>query len=76
MELKHIYGLFTAYIIAEGYQHIGIFRIVCDLHEGDKGQFMVGETLSKVVRDKDPGAVTSRHICGQDHLKVQKQDRM
>lgn len=29
----------------------------------------MGETLSKVVRDKDPGAVTPRHIRGQDHLK-------
>lgn len=76
LEIKHVYGRFTAYPFTEGHQYIGIFRIVCDLHEGDKGQFLVGETLSKIIRDKDSGAVTSRHICSQDHLKVQKQDRM
>lgn len=61
--------MLPAYFVTEGHQDIGIFWIVSDLHVGDEGQFLVGETLSKVVRDKDPGALTPRHICGQDHLK-------
>lgn len=61
--------MLPAYFVTEGHQHIGIFWIVSDLHVGDKGQLLVGETLSKVVRDKDPGALIPRHICGQDHLK-------
>lgn len=46
--------MLPAYFFTEGHQNIGIFWIVSDLHVGDKGQLLVGETLSKVVRDKDP----------------------
>lgn len=65
----NIEGMLPAYFVTEGHQHIGIFWIVSDLHVGDKGQLLVGETLSKVVRDKDPGALIPWHICSQDHLK-------
>ena len=59
---------FTTYVVAEDQQHFGIVRVVCDLHQRDEGQVPVGETFSKVVRDKDPRPVTSGHVTGQDHL--------
>ena len=56
------------YALAEDKQHVGIFRVVCDLHLGDEGQVPVGETFAKVIRGKDSRPVTSGHIACQDHL--------
>lgn len=67
---KHSSLTFATYTVAEDQQHIGIARIVCDLHEGDKGKVMVGETLSKVIGNKDPESMTSRHFSCQDHLQA------
>lgn len=48
---KRTASIFTTYIVAESQQHIGIVRVVCDLHEGHKWQVLMGETFSKIIRD-------------------------
>lgn len=68
IQTKHISVRFTTYIVAEDEQHVGVFRVVHNLHEGDEGQVLVGETLSKVIRDKDTRPMTSRNFPCQDHL--------
>lgn len=63
----------TTYTGAEDSQHSGVLGVVCDLHEGHKGQLLISETLPKVIRDKDPRALTSGHFCCEDHLQARVQ---
>lgn len=63
----------TTYTGAEDSQHSGVLRVVCDLHEGHKGQLLISETLAKVIRDKDPRALASGHFCCEDHLQARVQ---
>lgn len=56
------------HVYAEGQQHTGILRVVCDLGQWCEGQVFVGKTFSKVIRDKDSRIFLSRHLAGQDHL--------
>lgn len=70
---KRSSSTFTTYIVAEDQQYVGVLRVVCDLHDRDKGKGLVGEALSKVIGDKDPRALTSRHLSSQDHLQARVQ---
>lgn len=56
------------HVDADDHQHVGVLGVVCDLHQGAEGQVAVGETVAKVIGDKDPRSGTSRHVCCQDHL--------
>lgn len=60
---------------AEGSQHTGVLWVVRDLHERHEGQLLVGETLPKVIGDEDPGALTSGHVGGEDHLQTRVKQR-
>ena len=60
---------FTTYGVTEDQQHVRVFGVVGDLHQGDEGKVPGGETLPRVSGGKDARAVTSGHFCCQDHLQ-------
>lgn len=60
-----------AYVVTEDHQHVGVFRVVGDLHQRHKRQVVVSEALPKVTGHKNASLQRPGHFPCQYHLRTQ-----